>query len=33
MYPEGGAVTVADVWDKNGNEYPDIAEALQLLID
>ena len=31
--PEGGAVTVADVWDKNGNEYPDIAEALQLLID
>lgn len=30
---EGGAVTVADVWDIDGNEYPDIAEALQLLID
>ena len=30
---EGGAVTVADVWDKDGNEYPDVAEALQLLID
>lgn len=31
--PEGGAVTVADVWDKDGNEYPDIVEALRLLID
>ena len=31
--PGGGSVTVSDVWDDNGNEYPDIAEALQLLID
>lgn len=28
----GGAITIADVWDKDGNEYPDIVEALQLLI-
>ena len=31
--PGGGSVTVADVWDKAGNECPDIAEALQLLIN
>lgn len=31
--PGGGSVTVADVWDKDGNECPDIAEALQVLID
>lgn len=31
--PGGGSVTVADIWDKDGNECPDIAEALQLLID
>ena len=31
--PGGGSVTVADVWNKAGNECPDIAEALQLLID
>ncbi len=26
-------VTVPDVWDGNGNEYPDIADALQLLLN
>ena len=31
--PGGGSVSGADVWDKDGNECPDIAEALQILID
>ncbi len=31
--PGGGSVTVADVWDKDGRECPDISDALQVLID
>ncbi|HIY67858.1 MAG TPA: hypothetical protein H9828_00395 [Candidatus Alistipes intestinigallinarum] len=31
--PDGGSATVVDVWDKAGNECPDIADALQLLIN
>ena len=31
--PGGGSVTVADVWDKDGKECPDIADALQLLLN
>lgn len=26
-------VAVPDVWDGDGNEYPDIADALQLLLN
>ena len=30
---DGDSITVVDVWNQNGNECPDIAEALQLLTD
>ena len=31
--PDGGSATVVDVWDKAGNECPDIADALHLSLN